>query len=127
MSQVDRAGVTERLKQALQLLACPPEIQLSKFPPFVHAPDELALDFDDWRQTFVSNFRDEMTDEQLHSLEQIDRTLNEMDKNCFSPEGVANSEEWQKLRELASHALRAFDWPRDNPPRRDHEFVPGSQ
>jgi hypothetical protein len=56
MQEVNRLWLFERLKHSLQLLACPPEIQLGKFPDFVHAPDELALDFDDFRMAFVSNF-----------------------------------------------------------------------
>ena len=125
MKQVDRAWVTERLMQSLQLLACPPEIQLGKFPVFVHAPDELALDFDNFRSALVGSFRTELTAEQLHCLELIGRTFEEMNKNCFSPEGVTHSSEWQRIRELAAEALKAFGWPLDDPPRRDHEFVPG--
>jgi hypothetical protein len=115
----------ERLMQSLQLLACPPEIQLGKFPPFVHAPNELALDFDNFRSSFVGNFRTELTTEQLHSLELIDRTFEEMDKDRFTPEGVTHSGEWRKIRELAAGSLKAFGWPLDDPPRRDDEFVPG--
>jgi hypothetical protein len=84
MKQGNRAWLTERLMQSLQLLACPPEIQLGKFPPFVHAPDELALDFDNFRSAFVGNFRTELTAEQLHYLELIDRTFEEMNKDRFS-------------------------------------------
>lgn len=111
--------------QSLQLLACPSEIQLRKFPPFVHAPDEMALDFDHFRSAYVGNFRAELTNEQLHCLERIDRTFKQMNKDCFSPEGVSDSGEWRRIRELASDALKAFDRPLVDPPRRDHEFVPG--
>jgi hypothetical protein len=48
-----------------------------------------------------------------------------MDKDSFSPEKVSNSTEWQKIRELVSETLKAFGWPLDDPPRRDHEFVQG--
>jgi hypothetical protein len=72
--------------RSLQLLACPPEIQLGTFPPFVHAPDELALDFGNFRSACVGNFRTELTAEQLHSLELIDRTFEEMNKDRYSPE-----------------------------------------
>ena len=113
--------------QSLQLLACPPEIQLGKFPPFVDAPDELALDFDDSRSAFVGNFRTHLTAEQLHSLELIDRTFEEMNKDRFSPEGVSDSSEWRRIRELAAASLKAFGWPLGDPPRRDHEFVPGGR
>lgn len=125
MSQVNRPWITERLMQSLQLLACSPEIQLGKFPSFVHAPDEMALDFDNFRSAFVENFRAELTSEQVHYLELIDRTFEQMNKVCFSREGVSDSGEWRRIRELASDALKAFGWPLVHPPRRDHEFVPG--
>jgi hypothetical protein len=121
MTEVNRPWLSERLKHSLQLLACPAEIQLTKFPPFVHAPDEMASDFDNFQEAFVGNFRTDMTNEQLHCLELIDKSFEQMDKNCFSPDGVNSSEEWRRIRELASEALKAFGWPVDDPPRRDHE------
>lgn len=111
--------------QSLQLLACPPEIQLTKFPSFVHAPDEMALDFDNFRSAFVGNFRAALTSEQFHCLELIDGTFEQMNKDCFSPVGVSDSSEWRRIRELASDALKSFGWPLDDPPKRDQEFVRG--
>ncbi len=84
----------------------------------------MALDFDNFRSAFVGNFRAELTSEQLHYLDLIGKTFDQMNKDCFSPEGVMNSGEWRTIRELASVALKAFGWPLDEPPRRDHEFVP---
>jgi hypothetical protein len=85
------------------------------------------LDFDICRSAFVGNFRAELTAEQLHSLELIDRTFEEMNKDRFSPGGVSQSSEWRGIRELAAASLEAFGWPLDDPPRRDHEFVPGGR
>jgi hypothetical protein len=85
----------------------------------------VTLDFDNFRSAFVGNFRTDMTNEQLHYLELIDKSFEQMDKDCFSPDGVKNSKEWQRIRELAAEALRTFGWPLDNPPRRDREFVQG--
>jgi hypothetical protein len=124
MTEINRPWVTERLKQSLQLLACASEIQLTKFPSFIHAPDEMALDFDNFRSAFVGSFRTELTSEQLQALELIDRTFKQMNKDCFNPEGLSNSAEWRRIRELASDALKAFGWPLGDPPRRDREFVP---
>jgi hypothetical protein len=55
MQKVNRQGLFERMKESLQLLACPAEIQLTKFPDFVHSPDELALDFNSFRMAIVGN------------------------------------------------------------------------
>jgi hypothetical protein len=125
MERAHKAWVTERLMQSLQLLACSPEIQLGKFPPFVDAPNELALDFDNFRSAFVGSFRTELTANQLHHLELIDRAFEEMNEDCFCPDEVTRSSEWRRIRELAAEALKAFGWPLDDPPRRDHEFVQG--
>jgi hypothetical protein len=126
MQAADGPWLSERLKHSLQLLASPAEIQLSKFPPFVHAPDEMALDFQNFHAAFVGSFRAEMTDAQLRCLESIDKSLGAMRKDCFSSDGVTESREWRQIRRLAAQALQEFGWPLDDPPRRDHEFVPGS-
>ena len=123
MQEVNRPWLFERLKYSLQLLACPPEIQLEKFPAFVHGPDELALDFDNFRMACAGNFRAELTGEQLSCLDSVDRSFSQMPADCFSPNAVTNSREWQQIRQLAAEALKAFGWPLDEPPRRDHEFV----
>ena len=125
MSEANRPWISERLKHCLQLLACPAEVQLAKFPPFVHTPDEMAEDFDNFRLAFVDNFRAEMTTEQLRYLDLINKSFEQMEKDCFSTDGVINSEEWRRIRQLASDALRAFGWQPDDPPKRDHEFVSG--
>lgn len=81
MSEFNRPWVTERLKQSLQLLACSPETR--EVSPFVHAPDEMALDFDNFRSAFVGNLRPELTSEQLHYLDLIDKTFNQVRKDLF--------------------------------------------
>jgi hypothetical protein len=126
MQEVNRAWVFERMKHSLQLLACPPEVQLGKFPDFVRPADELAEDFDNFRGAFVGNFRAEMTAEQLNCLDSIDKSFSGMNKDSWNDDAVTNSAECQHIRYLAVKALEAFGWPLDDPPRRDHEFVPGS-
>jgi hypothetical protein len=64
----------------------------------------VTLDFDNFRSAFVGNFRTDMTNEQLHYLELIDKSFEQMDKDCFSSDGVKNSKEWQRIRELAAEA-----------------------
>jgi hypothetical protein len=124
MQQVNRQWLFERMKESLQLLACPAEIQLRKFPDFVHLPDELALDFNNFRLAIVNNFRAELTGEQVSCLNSIDQHLSKL-REFFYPNAVTNSPDWRETRRLAGEALKAFGWPRDEPPRRDNEFVPG--
>ena len=73
MQAVDRLGIFERLKHSIQLLACPPEVQLNLLPSFVCKVDELALDFDHWQRVALSNFRSELTADQLSCLDVISR------------------------------------------------------
>ena len=126
MHEANRAWLTERFKHALQLLACPPEIQFGKFPDFTHVPDELALEFENLRMAFEGNFRSELTAEQLSRVELIDECLSRMSKECYRQEAVSNSPEWQHIRRLAAEALNAFGWPLEDPPSYAHEFVRGS-
>lgn len=124
MQEANRPWILELLKNSVQLLACPAEIQLGKFPDFVHAPDELALDFDNFRTAFEGNFGAELTDKQRSCLNSIDQSLLQMPKECFSREGVLDSPEWRHIHSLAAEALKAFERPLDDPPRRD-ESIPG--
>jgi hypothetical protein len=124
MQEVNRPWLFERLKHSLQLLACPPEIQVRKFPDFVSAPDELVLDFANFQMAVVGNFRAELTGEQLSCLNSIDQGFSQMAKDCLSANAVANSPEWRQIRRLAPEALKAFGWPVDDPPKHDYEFVP---
>ena len=123
MQEANRTWLFERLKRSLQLLACTPEIQLQRFPGFVHVPDELALDFDNFRRPCVGNFRAEMTAEQLSCLESVDQRFSRMKKHSFTNDAVASSREWKDVRHLASDALKAFGWPLDEPPESDDSFV----
>jgi len=56
MYKADRTWIFERLKHSLQLLACRAEIQPNNFPNFVAVADELALDFENFRDTLTGNF-----------------------------------------------------------------------
>jgi|HubBroStandDraft_3_1064219.scaffolds.fasta_scaffold562906_2 hypothetical protein len=126
MQEANRPWLTERFKHALQLLACAPEIQFGKFPDFARVPDELALEFDNFRVAFVGNFRSELTAEQLSCVELIDEYLSSMSKECYCDEAVSISPEWQHIRRLGAKALNAFGWPVEDPPSYAHEFVRGS-
>ena len=126
MPVIDRAGIFERLKHALQLLACPSEIQLRLLPDFVCKGDELALDFDNWRGAAVGNFRSEMTPEQLSSLDALDVSFVELTKagpEDWTDDSMRMSDKWSKIRHLAQMALRSFGWPEEMLPSYSHEFV----
>jgi len=128
MQSVDRLAIFERLKHAVQLLACPPEIQLKMLPRFVCKADELALDFDLWREVALNNFRSELSTDQMSFIESIDQSLSELTRmgpECWTEEAVRQSEEWKRVRTLAAEALDSFGWPLETPPSHDDEFVGG--
>ena len=126
MHEANRAWLTERFKHALQLLACPPEIQFGKFPDFTHVPDELALESRTSNGGIEGNFRSGIDCETIVRVELIDECLSRMSKECYRQEAVSNSPEWQHIRRLAAEALNAFGWPLEDPPSYAHEFVRGS-
>ena len=78
MQSVDRLGIFERLKHSIQLLACPPAIQLKLLPDFVCKADELALDFDLWREIVLGNFGSELSTDQISGIESIDHALSDL-------------------------------------------------
>src|SRR6516225_2099092 len=111
MQSVNRAGILERLKDSIQLLACPAEIQLKVLPDSVCKADELALDFDLWREAALRNFRSELTTDQISSIDNIDRALlvlTHMGPQHWTENAVRKSLEWQRLRTLAAVALESF-------------------
>jgi hypothetical protein len=73
--EADRTWIFERLKHSLQLLACRAEIQLNNVPNFVAVADELALDFESFRDTRTGNYRTELTAEQASCLDSLDRSF----------------------------------------------------
>jgi hypothetical protein len=91
MYEADRTWIFERLKHSLQLLACRAGIQLNNFPNFV--ADELALDFENFRDTLTGNFRTGLTAEQASCLDSLDRSLAELNKEAWSNGAVVNSSE----------------------------------
>jgi hypothetical protein len=128
MQTVDRLGIFEQLRRSIQLLACPPEIQLNLLPNFVCKADELALDFGHWRLVAVSNFRSELTADQLSCLDAIDSSLSEltrMGSESWTEDAVRESGEWKAVRTLAAAALESFGWPLKMPPSQADEFVGG--
>ena len=126
MQSVDRFAIFERLKHSIQLLACPAEIQLRMLPRFVCRADELALDFDLWKEIVLNNFRSELSTDQMCCMESIDRSLSElthMGPENWTEEAVRESDEWKRVRTLAASGLESFGWAREIPPSHAGEYV----
>jgi hypothetical protein len=128
MQSVDRLASFERLKHSIQVLACPSEIQLNMLPRFVCKADEVALDFDLWREVVLSNFRSELSTDQMSCLERLNRILSQLTglgRECWTEEAVRQSGEWKQVRTLAAVALDSFGWSLEAPPSHADEFVGG--
>jgi hypothetical protein len=119
--------IFERLKHSIQLLASPPGIQLQLLPPYVCKADELALEFDHWREIALHNYGKEFGADQITAMTALDEKLEWLSvavKDCWTDEAVSTSAEWQNVRHLAAAALRAFSWPLEIPPSYAHEYIP---
>jgi hypothetical protein len=106
MYEADRTWIFERLKHSLQLLACRAEIQINNARNFVAVADELALDFENFRDTLTGSFRTELTAEQTSRLDSLGRSLSELNKEAWSNGAAVDSSEWCNIRYLAARALR---------------------
>ena len=126
MQAVDRFAIFERLKYSIQLLAGPAEIQLRMLPRFVCRVNELALDFDLWKEIVLNTFRSELSTDQICRMESIDLSLSELTRmgpEHWTEEAVRESDEWKRIRTLAALALVSFGWARDTPPSHAGEYV----
>lgn len=128
MASVNRTGILERLKHSIQLLACPADVQLRMLPDFVCKADELALDFDHWKDVVLAQFSSELTPAQKASLAALDSSLSQVTKAgppLWTEDSVRQSDQWANTRVLAASALKVFGWPSEIPPSYAGEFVRG--
>jgi hypothetical protein len=121
-----KVGVFERLKHSVQLLALPAEAQLKLLPSFVCKADELASDYETWREVTLRNYGKELSVDQVSSMAQLDEKLEGLTDDGsqhWSDAAVRTSPEWQDVRHLAAGVLRAFGWPAELPPSYAHEYI----
>jgi hypothetical protein len=82
-------------------------------PHFVCKADEPALDFNLWREIVLNNFGSELSTDQMSCMESIDRALSELTHlgpEHWTEDAVRESEEWKRVRTLATAALGSFGW-----------------
>ncbi|WP_147263209.1 hypothetical protein [Roseimicrobium gellanilyticum] len=105
----------ERLQWALQALALPAQAQRRLFPPEVCVPDELVLNFDEhWHHV------DDLAQDQMNALVRLDEVINHWSgiqhPDVWEDAALDSHHVWFEFRALAQEALRAFDWPVEEPP-----------
>ena len=117
------------LRETLQALAADAEVQLARFPSFVVKADELALDFDHALTVARQGGDRTISSAQLASLLTVDGILTDMSDEAsahlWTDQALRGAVEWARVREAASRALLAFDWPVDPPPPTQNVYVPG--
>ena len=99
------------LREALGVLALPPDEQVRVNGPGCVACD-LLNDFDHARIVALGNAGAALSEEQRRLIDNIDTVMSGMEKpdfECFNND-VLRRPVWQKLRELATEALRAMGW-----------------
>ena len=103
-----------RLKQSLQALAMPFEIQHNLFEDFANVEDELALEYEHWWEVVRGNFWDRVSDEPKALLTDLTLKFDEMtyvrDKEIWSCESLRGSSDWDDVRCLAQKALKSLHW-----------------
>jgi len=99
-------------------MACDGETQLSLFPDFIVASDEMISDFDHWKRAVESRFKSEFNAEQLASLNQIDLIIGEITKSeeeVWDNDSLTTHELWRELRVAGTDALKKFHWNLETP------------
>jgi hypothetical protein len=116
----------DQLKWSLQALALPYDAQRRLFPSFACTADELALDFDHWRET--AKHQHTFTADQLSALASVSAVLcamtDEKNPGLWSDSALTQLPRWQDVRNKARKALEAFQWNLDVPPSDRAVFVP---
>jgi hypothetical protein len=119
---------TQHLEWCVRALAQQPAVQAGLFPSFVCVGDELA---GEWEESFQSwkaaGGSSQFCEGEVESLEAIDRQLEAMSgpehDELWTSESLEHGPEWERVRELAAHALEVLEWPRTPPPPSKATYV----
>jgi hypothetical protein len=118
------------LRETLQALAAPPDVQLARFPDFVVKADELALDFDHALVLVRQDGGAALSAEQHAALSMVDGLLDAMsgaaNARLWTERALREGAEWGRVRAAAAAALRAFGWPVEPPPPTQNVYVSGA-
>ena len=102
-----------RLREQLELLAAPADQSLAGVPDGCVKADELALDFDNDYDAYVSNWGEKLSPEALAALRSIDELFDRMsdtrNPELWTEEAVKAHPAWSDVRRQAALALRLFN------------------
>jgi hypothetical protein len=106
VDSADREWLFRELRRSLHLLAAEGDVALAGVPDGCCKPDELALDFDNFRSAVVGNFADELPSELVVALAEVDAALASIQAEGWSEEAVRIAPQWAAVRAAAGEALR---------------------
>lgn len=109
MGTVDREWLFRELRRSLALLAADGDAALAGVPDGCCKPDELALDFDNFRAAVVGNFAAELPPELVSALAAVDAAFGPIKGDAWSEAAVRSAPEWATVRERAGVAFRWLD------------------
>jgi hypothetical protein len=109
MVEVNRDWLFSSLRDSLSLLSADGDTALAGVPDGCCKPDELALDFDNFRTAVVGNFADELPDELIATLADMDMIFDVITGDGWTEAAVRSSPEWAGVRQKAGFALRLLD------------------
>jgi hypothetical protein len=109
MADWNRAWLLRSLRNSLLLLAADGGTVLAGVPEGCCKPDELALDFDNFRAAVVGNFGSELPPELVAALNDLDAAFGQIAGDGWSEEAVRSSPAWAAIRRRAGVELGLLD------------------
>src|SRR5207248_2106727 len=109
MGEANREWLLRELRRSLSLLAADGDDALAGVPAGCCKPDELALDFDNFRAAVVGNFAAELPPELVTALAEVDAVFGSITGGGWSEAAVLSAPEWAAVRQRAGVALALLD------------------
>jgi hypothetical protein len=106
---VDRDWLFRELRHSLSLLAAEGEAALAGLPEGCCKPDELAIDFDHFRECVVGNFGSELVSDLVAALDQVEVALGRVPQDAWTEEAIRSHPAWAAIREPARLSLGLLD------------------
>ena len=109
MAEVNREWLFRSLRDSLRLLAADGDTTLAGVPNGCCKPDELALDYDNFRAAAVGNFAAELPPGLVAALADVDAAFAPIAGGGWSESAVRSAPEWAAVRERSGVALALLD------------------
>lgn len=116
---MNKESVFLNFKWSVQALGIPADKQIKAFPEFVVVTDELLLEFANWKEVVVGNFKNELTERQIYLLQKLHNQMAnfpEFNIETSDFEILNTSRFFDELRTMAQQVLLEFNWNLEDPP-----------